>query len=116
MVSGFDTHRLRPPRTRRGVRRGGRREAGAAAVPAGLLDKLDSVGWIGDRRKHLFVVDLAGGEARQLTDGDCEDDEPIWSADGTRVLFSALRGERWDVEYVARVYEVRVDWPASPGS
>ena len=36
--------------------------------------KLDSVGWVGDRRKHLFVVGLDGGDERQLTDGDCEND------------------------------------------
>jgi dipeptidyl aminopeptidase/acylaminoacyl peptidase len=68
--------------------------------------KLDTVGWIGDRRKHLFVVDLAGGEPRQLTDGDCEDDHPAWSADGRRIVFNALRGERWDVELVSRLYVV----------
>jgi dipeptidyl aminopeptidase/acylaminoacyl peptidase len=68
--------------------------------------KLDSVGWTGDRRKHVFVVDLAGGEPRQLTDGDCEDDGPVWSGDGSRIYFSSARGERWDVELISRVYEV----------
>lgn len=68
--------------------------------------KLDSVGWTGDRRKHVFVVDLAGGEPRQVTDGDCEDDGPVWSADGSRIYFASARGERWDVELVTRVYEV----------
>ncbi|HEY1563260.1 MAG TPA: S9 family peptidase [Gaiellaceae bacterium] len=70
--------------------------------------KLDSVGWIGDRRRHLFVVDLEGKE-RQLTDGDCEDDEPAWTRDGRRIVFSALRGDRWDVELVAALYELEVD-------
>ena len=74
-----------------------------------LFYKLDGVGWTGDRRRHLFVVDLAGGEARQLTDGDCEDDEPTWTPDGTRIVFSALRGERWDTELVTRLYEVDAD-------
>jgi dipeptidyl aminopeptidase/acylaminoacyl peptidase len=70
--------------------------------------KLDSVGWIGDRRKHLFLVDLDGSE-RQLTDGDCENDEPAWSPDGRRIVFTALRGERWDVEFVDALYELEVD-------
>jgi dipeptidyl aminopeptidase/acylaminoacyl peptidase len=70
--------------------------------------KLDSVGWTGDRRKHLFVVDLEGGE-RQLTDGDCEDDEPAWSPDGRHIVFSSLRGARWDVELVEGLHELEVD-------
>jgi dipeptidyl aminopeptidase/acylaminoacyl peptidase len=70
--------------------------------------KLDSVGWTGDRRKHVFVVDLEGGE-RQLTDGDCENDEPAWSADGRHIVFTSMRGERWDVELIAGLYELDVD-------
>src|SRR5665213_1593507 len=64
-----------------------------------LFQKLDSVGWVGDRRPHVFVVGLEGGEAaRQVTEGDCEDGSPTWSHDGTRLVFAATRGERWDAE------------------
>jgi dipeptidyl aminopeptidase/acylaminoacyl peptidase len=73
-----------------------------------LSYKLDSVGWTGDRRKHLFVVDLEGRE-RQLTHGDCENDEPAWSPDGGRVVFTSLRGDRWDVELLDALYELDVD-------
>jgi len=74
-----------------------------------LFYKLDSVGWTGDRRKHLFVVGLDGGDERQLTDGDCEDEEPAWSPDGSRIVFSSLRGDRWDAELVEALYELEVD-------
>ena len=71
--------------------------------------KLDSVGWIGDRRKHVFVIGLDGDDERQLTDGDCENGEPAWSADGTRIVFASMRGDRWDVEFVEALYELEVD-------
>jgi dipeptidyl aminopeptidase/acylaminoacyl peptidase len=71
--------------------------------------KLDSVGWTGDRRKHVFVVGIEGGDERQLTDGDCENNGPAWSPDGTRVVFSSLRGDRWDVELVEALYELEID-------
>jgi dipeptidyl aminopeptidase/acylaminoacyl peptidase len=71
-----------------------------------LFHKLDSVGFIGDRRTHVFVVDLDGGEARQVTDGDCEDGAPTWSADGAQLVFAAVRGERWDAELIRRLYVV----------
>jgi dipeptidyl aminopeptidase/acylaminoacyl peptidase len=71
--------------------------------------KLDSVGWTGDRRKHLFVVDLEDGGERQLTHGDCENDEPAWSPDGSRIVFTSRRGDRWDVEPLDALYELEVD-------
>jgi dipeptidyl aminopeptidase/acylaminoacyl peptidase len=71
--------------------------------------KLDSVGWIGDRRKHLFVVGLDGEDEQQLTHGDCENDGPTWSPDGSRIVFSSMRGDRWDVEFVEALYELEVD-------
>src|SRR3954451_840908 len=71
--------------------------------------KLDSVGWIGDRRKHLFVDGLEGGAERQPTDGDCENDTPAWSPDGKRLVFTAMRGDRWDVDFQEALYELEVD-------
>ena len=79
-----------------------------------VLYKLDSVGWVGDRRKHVFVVGIDGADARQLTDGDCEDDAPTWSPDGKQVVFGSMRGERWDVELREALYAIDVDTPAEP--
>jgi dipeptidyl aminopeptidase/acylaminoacyl peptidase len=76
--------------------------------------KLDSVGFTGDRRKHVFVVDLDGGEATQLTSGDFEHGGPTWSPDGTRLLIDGLRDERWDVELINRLYLLDADGGGEP--
>lgn len=68
--------------------------------------KLDSVGWTGDRRKHIFVVDLESGETTQLTSGDFEHGSPAWSPDGAQIAFDGFRDERWDAELISRIYLV----------
>ena len=71
--------------------------------------KLDSVGWTGDRRKHIYVVDVESGKTKQITDGDNEDDSPAWTPDGKQIVFAGLRGERWDTELIGRLYAVDAD-------
>ena len=77
-----------------------------------LLFKLDSVGWTGDRRRHLYVVPADGSEeAKQLTDGDFEDSRPSWTPDGESIAFSSSRNEDWDLELIGDIYLV----PAAGG-
>jgi dipeptidyl aminopeptidase/acylaminoacyl peptidase len=72
-----------------------------------LQFKLDSVGWTGDRRRHLYVVPADGsGEATQITDGDYEDANPTWTPDGTRIAFASARSETWDIDLLGDVYTV----------
>ena len=75
-----------------------------------LLFKLDSVGWTGDRRRHLFVVPADGSaEAKQITDGDYEDSAPTWTPDGKSIAFSSARGDDWDIELLGDIYVVPAD-------
>jgi dipeptidyl aminopeptidase/acylaminoacyl peptidase len=75
-----------------------------------LQYKLDSVGWTGDRRQHLFAVKTDGGsEPVQLTDGDFEDSGPAWSPDGATLAFVSAREPDWDTEMVSDVYLVATE-------
>jgi dipeptidyl aminopeptidase/acylaminoacyl peptidase len=57
---------------------------------------------------HLWLVDVATGEATRLTDGETADDWPVWSPDGTRIAFAANRGRDHDLRFRSDVFVVEV--------
>ncbi len=71
--------------------------------------KLDYVGYLDNRRTHLYVFDLASKEIKQITSGDFDDTEPAWSADGTRVAFVSNRTENPDDNYNDDIWVVAAD-------
>jgi dipeptidyl aminopeptidase/acylaminoacyl peptidase len=50
----------------------------------------DDVGYSGDRRRRLHVVDLDGAVV-ELTDGSCDVARPAWAPDGERIVVTAPR-------------------------
>jgi dipeptidyl aminopeptidase/acylaminoacyl peptidase len=66
--------------------------------------KLDGAGYIGNRRRHIFVVDVAQRTLTQLTDGDFHDDMPAWSPDSQHIAFDSNRLPRWDVSTEGDIY------------
>ncbi len=83
-----------------------------------LQYRLDDVGFLVDRRSHVFVVDLpadpeaeSAPEPVQLTDGDADDVDVTWSPDGTELAFVSARHPDADRDLVHDVYAV----PAAGG-
>jgi dipeptidyl aminopeptidase/acylaminoacyl peptidase len=61
-----------------------------------LWHRLDGKGWIYERRSHLFQIALDGGPPTQLTDGDWDDEAPVFSPDGRSLAFLSDRtAQRW---------------------
>jgi dipeptidyl aminopeptidase/acylaminoacyl peptidase len=86
----------------------GRQRSRPARVITALKYKANGEGFIYDRRPHIFVISAAGGEPRQLTDGDFADGDPAWSPDGASLAFVSARHEDRDLDNAADVWIVAV--------
>lgn len=69
---------------------------------------LNGAGFTYDHVDHLWVVDVATGDAERLTDGPTADQEPAWSPDGTRVAFTSVRRRDADLRSRPDVHVVDV--------
>jgi dipeptidyl aminopeptidase/acylaminoacyl peptidase len=72
-------------------------ERNAPLVVRDLYYHFDGVGLYDARRRHIFAIDVASGEERQITDGDWHDSQPAWSPDGRQLVFLSDRSaNRWN--------------------
>ena len=69
---------------------------------------LNGAGFIDDRVTHLWLVDVATGEARKLVAGPTAEGDIAWSPDGERIAFTANRGRDHDLRGRSDVYVVTV--------
>ena len=78
-----------------------------------ILYKFNDSGWYDDKRRHLWVVTVATGEAKQITSGqDWEDSDPQWSPDSSQIAFVSDRsGKAFDDNQKTDVWVI----PASGG-
>jgi dipeptidyl aminopeptidase/acylaminoacyl peptidase len=82
--------------------------------------KQDYVGYLEGRRTHLYVLDVATRETKQITSGDfddycqpylpdCDHTRPAWSPDGTRIAFVSNRTDDPDANYNSDIWVVEAD-------
>jgi dipeptidyl aminopeptidase/acylaminoacyl peptidase len=76
-------------------------EGAVWAPPVKVIDtvtyRADGAGYLESGFAHVFIVSAEGGTARQLTDGEFNDDGPLsFTADGKHIVFSANRGADWE--------------------
>ena len=79
-----------------------------------LQFKRDYTGYLDRRRTHLFVQDVAPGaepEAVQITSGDYDDSDPVWSPDGSLIAFVSNRTEEPDANDNTDIWVVAADNP-----
>lgn len=85
---------------------GGGRRTPVARITDGLDYKADGRGYFDGRRSHLFVVDAAGGEARQLTGGRWSVGGFDWSPDSSRIVITGNADKDADLSYTNHLYVV----------
>jgi dipeptidyl aminopeptidase/acylaminoacyl peptidase len=107
-----------PEQGRYGTAEGVGPEAEPPRLITTLNYRIDDVGFVTDRRSHVFLVDLPGDrdddgaplpEPVQLTGGDADDTDVTWSPDGAELAFVSARHEDADADLVRSVYAVRAD-------
>jgi dipeptidyl aminopeptidase/acylaminoacyl peptidase len=86
------------------------------AAPPIVIDRFqfkeDETGYLGRRREHLYLFDLAARKAQILTPGDYYEQSPSWSPDGRSIAFVSKRRPEFDRTDNWDLYVVE----ASPGS
>jgi dipeptidyl aminopeptidase/acylaminoacyl peptidase len=70
---------------------------------------LNGEGFTYDRVTHAWIVDIAGGEPRRLTDGPVPDEDPAWSPDGKRIAFARNRRRDHDLRFRRDIVVVDAD-------
>ncbi len=71
-----------------------------------LKYRYNGEGFVHERHPHLFVVPAAGGEPKQITEGDFAVANPAWSPDGSLIAFVAARHADRDVDNASDVWVI----------
>jgi len=71
-----------------------------------LQFKLDNLGYVFDRRPHVFVIDALAEDAEpvQVSSGDYDHAEPAWSPDGNSIVFVSARHPDRDYDQLSDLF------------
>jgi dipeptidyl aminopeptidase/acylaminoacyl peptidase len=73
-----------------------------------LIDRLgyqlNGVGFTYDRTNNLWLLDVESEEARRVTGGQSNDENPVWSPDGRRIAFVSNRHRHADLTWRTDIY------------
>lgn len=75
--------------------------------------KEDGVGYLDDRRPHLWLYDLETGEKQRLTTGNFSEELPAFSPDGRMVAFVSTRAEDPDRTFDSNIYLADISKPGN---
>ncbi|MCP4594563.1 MAG: S9 family peptidase, partial [bacterium] len=73
--------------------------------------KADYVGYLDRLRTHLYVFDVKSKTTTQITSGDYDDTDPVWSPDGKTIAFTSNRTAEPDGNYNTDIWVVAADNP-----
>ena len=76
--------------------------------------KRDYRGYLDRRRTHIYVYTPGDDAPVQVTHGDYDDTDPVWSPDGSSIAFVSDRSDDPDLNYGTDIFVVNVDDAAHP--
>lgn len=76
--------------------------------------KQDYVGYLDRRRLHIYMYTPGEEDPVQVTSGDYDDADAVWSPDGKSIAFVGDRSENPDLNYGTDIWTVSVDGDDHP--